>query len=92
MKLTNIAFILSSILSTSWGFTPSSSSSFTQSFSIQTQKSQHQIQLHQSHKIDKMVYSSRRQNGKSGTEMKMMFDQLANAITEVTRDIGGRKK
>lgn len=39
-----------------------------------------------------MVYSSRRQNGKSGTEMKMMFDQLANAITEVTRDIGGRKK
>ena len=39
--------------------------------------------------------SSKRQNGKSSgssTEMKMMFDQLANAITEVTRDIGGRKK
>lgn len=100
MKIQNITIIISTILpTTTWGFTPSSKSSFTTSFTIQnhhrnTYANQYNLNQNHVHKIDNVIRSSRKSGcgGGSSTEMKMMFDQLANAITDVTRDIGGRKK
>lgn len=78
MKLSFGITLLLTQLATTEAFAPSSS--FT-SFSASSQSFQ-----------SKNVFTqpiSRRQNG---SEMKMMFDQLSNAISEVAKNIGGRQK
>lgn len=40
----------------------------------------------------KDVFSTRSSSSRRGTEMKMMFDQLANAISDVAKNIGGRQR
>jgi hypothetical protein len=39
------------------------------------------------------ILSQRSQRGyRKGSEMKMMFDQLSSAISDVAKNIGGRKR
>jgi hypothetical protein len=40
----------------------------------------------------KHAFSRRSSSSRRGTEMKMMFDQLANAISDIAKNIGGRQR
>lgn len=66
------------------GFTPLSS--FTSSY----MNHHNIIQYNDFNKKTQFVLHQRR--NKNRTEMKMMFDQLATAISDVAKNIGGRSR
>ncbi len=78
-----ISTLLLLLQQSSYGFAPQSS--FT-SFSLQSNND------FASANMRYVTSSSRNTRRNQRTEMKMMFDQLASAISDVAKNIGGRSR
>ena len=77
--------LFTSTSNVAWGFAP------TSSFTTFSQNHQNNVVFRHQQRFNSNASRARKASG-SGTEMRMMFDQLATAISDVAKSIGGRSR
>lgn len=83
------AMVASTAPLTAWGFAP------TSSFTTFSQMNKNNVVFHHDGSRlsrEQLKYNTHRSSSSKNTDMRMMFDQLANAISDVAKNIGGRSR